>query len=89
MRGLILFASLALASCGSGDKPVLSEQEKREALREPPELSIAYTFERSNHAVLKDHESGCEYIVLDKGASGGAAITPRLTPEGLPHCEED
>jgi hypothetical protein len=82
-----LGATVALAACGprSASEPV---QEAREAERQAPALSVSFTFERASHGVLKDHETGCEYILIDKGATGGTAITPRLDATGNQVCAQ-
>lgn len=80
-----LGATAALSACGPKSS-AKSEQEVREAERHAPELSVRFTFERASHGVLKDHETGCEYILIDKGATGGTAITPRLDAAGSQVC---
>lgn len=80
-----LGATAALSACGS-KSPAKSEQEVREAERYTPELSVKFTFERASHGVLKDHETGCEYILIDTGGTGGVAITPRLDSAGSQVC---
>jgi len=82
-----LGATAALSACGPRSA-VKSDQEAREAERHMPELSVSFTFERASHGVLKDHETGCEYIFIDKGATGGTAITPRLDAAGNQVCAQ-
>lgn len=80
-----LGATTVLASCGP-ESAAKSELEAREAKRTAPELSVSFTFERASHGVLKDHETGCEYILIDTGGTGGVAITPRLAATGGQVC---
>lgn len=82
-----LGATAALSSCGPRSA-VKSDQEAREAERHTPGLSASFTFDRASHGVLKDHETGCEYILIDKGATGGTAITPRLDATGNQVCAQ-
>lgn len=36
--------------------------------------------------LIHDHETGCQYIVVSKGTTGGTAITPRVDADGLHMC---
>lgn len=41
---------------------------------------------RSGLALRTDHLTGCQYLVAYGLAGFGAAITPRLSPDGTPMC---
>jgi hypothetical protein len=37
-------------------------------------------------SIIHDHETGCQYILVTRGTSGGTAITPRINTDGTHVC---
>jgi hypothetical protein len=40
-------------------------------------------------AIWVDPETNCQYLIFRSGTYGAISVTPKLRPDGVPHCFPD
>lgn len=83
---VVLVVSAVLSGCGEAQKPIseMTGQEREEHQENMRKSRAAAVQKFVRDHVLRDPETGCEYIKIHRNLEFGyVAITPRLTKHGI------